>query len=378
MLAASPNDSDPPERPRREPVPLDPTLIRALRTRLDAWEAGALGDPVRAHRRGLLTGYLAMLRALVDQEERVVAVLLAGLALGPRGAARVDARPLGTLLEIAVRTHADVIDLCIAWGCGWGHSARLPDEHRDRRSEAAVLALSALVEGSISRTLTWLEDNVSGVRAALGAWGPTERRHRVVIWAYLIAMELALGACRGGHGVSVSGECRRPEHALAGWVPRNCRLSAYVATAVRGHARLPLRAGAFAVSMLAVLLQDEQVVRVDTVEFCVCHSCSGDLPRVAIDRRAVRLSDLARGLHDLSRCPDCGAPADPEHTYRLARKNWLVVPAAWGGPYEAACRRRCAGCGNLFPATQDRCPLCGQHTTTGGRLTSVWVRRSGR
>ena len=186
-------------------------------------------------------------------------------------------------------------------------------------------------------------------------------------YGHLIAMELSLGASRG----------RPPRHALANWRPDDCRLQAFVASATRGSARLPLRTGAFAGSMLAVLLREDQLVRVDTAEFNVCHSCNAALLARAPLRRRIDLSAVASGLHDLARCPDCGTPAEPGLTYRVARKNWLIVPADWGGRYEAAQRQRCAGCGNLFAAGHQRCPLCLRPVSSGRRLTAIWVRQTG-
>jgi hypothetical protein len=107
------------------------------------------------------------------------------------------------------------------------------------------------------------------------------------------------------------------------------------------------------------------------------HVCNADLIVQAPLRRGIDLSSVRRGLHDISRCPDCGTPPDRARTCHAARKNWLIVPTEWGGRYEAVRRRRCPGCGNLFPAGHERCPLCLCPAPAGRRLTSVWLRQMG-
>jgi hypothetical protein len=218
---------------------------------------------------------------------------------------------------------------------------------------------------------------VSGVHDALRGLGAGERADRFNSHAQHVAMELSFGACRCGHGGRGGGPCGRSDHQLASWPPEHCHLQAFVAMAVRGSPRLPLRAGAFAVSMLADLLRDDHLVRVDVAEFHVCHVCNSDLLRRAIRGRGFDLGSVTRGLHDFNRCHDCGTLANPDRTYQVARKNWLVVPADWGGQYDPVRRHRCACCGGLFAASHDRCPLCRHPVPAAHRLTSVWVRRVG-
>ncbi|HSR25945.1 MAG TPA: hypothetical protein VLW53_20500, partial [Candidatus Eisenbacteria bacterium] len=62
---------------------------------------------------------------------------------------------------------------------------------------------------------------------------------------------------------------------------------------------------------------------------------------------------------------------------RLTRKNWLVVPAEWGGQYHPVHRHRCPGCGNLFGTERDRCPICGAQVRNRDRHTCLWVRHPG-
>jgi hypothetical protein len=349
-----------------------------LRSELERWEAVACGDPLEAHHRGVLGEYLVGLRALAGmQADRCRGVLLAALALGPRGGALPGTGDLGPLLEAAVETSADAVDLAIAWGCGWRRTVTADHEWHGRWV-AALLALSWLVAGSINRTMRWLEDTVSGVREALSALGAEERAERFRSHAQHIAMELALGRCGCGHGGGEpGGPCGRPDHQLASWWPEVCHLRAFVATAVRGTPVMPPRAGALAVSMLAEPLSVDHIVRVDVAEFHVCHVCNADAVHVARGVGGLDLSGVTRGLHDLGRCPFCGAPPDPVQTYQAMRKNWLVVPADWGGHHDPVRRHRCARCGNLFAASRDRCPLCRNRVPPRHRLTSVWVRRVG-
>jgi hypothetical protein len=343
------------------------SLLRGLRSRLGAWEALGLGDPLDAHHGGHLAAYLAGLRTLTGAEpDRSSAALLAALALGPRTATQHGLGEVGLLLDIAARTDVEVVDLGVAWGCGWGRVVS-PGHAWHARWDAAMLSLCCLTERSVARTLRWLGDNVSGVGPTLHAAGSNEYRYRLVTYAHQIAMELSLGAPAD----------RPARHALVSWRPDACRLSAFVATAVRGSAPLPLRGGAFAASMLAALLRQDHLVRVDAAEFNVCHVCNAELIVRAPLRRGIDLSSVRRGLHDISRCPDCGTPPDPARTFRVARKNWLIVPTDWGGRYEAVHRQRCPGCGNLFPAGHERCPLCLRPASPGRRLTSLWLRGTG-
>jgi hypothetical protein len=243
---------------------------------------------------------------------------------------------------------------------------------------APLLSLSRLVAGSINRTMRWLEDHVSGVREALRELSAEERSERFRSHAQHIAMELALGRCCCGHGRGDPDEaCGRSEHQLARWRPEVCHLQALVATAVRGSPGMPPRAGALAVSMLAEPLSEDHVVRVDVAEFHVCHVCNADAAHLARRVGGLDLGGVSHGLHDLTRCPACGAPPDPRRTYQVARKNWFIVPADWGGRHDPVRRHRCACCGNLFAANRDSCPLCRHRVPPRHRLTSVWVRRVG-
>jgi hypothetical protein len=335
----------------------------ALRYRLCVWEAAAYGDPVAAYHRGELARYLAGLRTLTREEpQRGTAALLAALALGPRTAPPGPGE-LDSLLAVSGRTDVETVELAIAWGCGWGRDVMRGHPWRGRW-DAALLALCGLAERSVDRTLRWLGESVPGLAAALRAGGPRDYRNRLVSYAHVIAMELSLGTPAG----------RPPRHALTSWRPDDCRLPAFVATAVRGSARLPPPTGAFAASMLAELLREDHLVRVDAAEFHVCHACNAALIARSPFHRRIRLSSVLDGLHDLALCPVCGTPPHPAFTYRLARRNWLIVPVDWGGRYEAVRRRRCAGCGNLFSAGHERCPLCLRPAPTGRRLTAIWVR----
>jgi len=340
--------------------------VHALRSRLSVWEKSACGDPLAAYHSGRLTRYLAGLRTLTRSEpDRVSAALLVALALGPRTAFPHAPEDVASLVDVAMRMDVEALDLGIAWGCGWGRIVS-PGHGWRGRWDAAMLALCSLAERSVDRTLRWLSGTVAGFAAALHAAGGSEHRYRLVGYAQQIAMELSLGPP----------EDRPPRHALVSWLPDDCRLAAFVATAVRGAARLPLRGGAFATSMLAALLREDQLLRVDAAEFSVCHVCNAELIARAPYHHGIELSNLRRGLHDLARCPDCGTSTDPARTYRLARKNWLLVPADWAGPYAAADRRRCPACGNLFPTGRERCPLCLHPPSNSRRHTFIWVRRS--
>jgi hypothetical protein len=357
-------------------------VLLDLRNRLVAWESRAFGDPLDAYRDGVMARYLDGLRRLLQGEaSRERAVLMAVLALGPRHRGLPGAGDLGPLVGLAVETPVDVLDVAIAWGAGWGRSV-WPEHEWHARWTAAVLALASLVGSSINRTVAWLADNVTDLREVLYLGGERELRERLDGFSDAIALELATGRCRCGHGDSASrsapGTCARPQHRLESWGPERCRLHAFVATAVRGSAQVPVRAGRFAVSMLAGLMEAEHLLRVGVAEFSVCHACNGDMIGLAAnDRARIRLSSVERGLYDIPRCPSCERAAHPDLTYRAARKNWMLVPADWGGQYHAVERHRCAACGNLFTYGRVCCPICDWRARRGGRLTTVWVRLAG-
>jgi hypothetical protein len=366
-------------------APMDTPDLLELRARLGAWERGALGDPLTADRNGLLPRYLAELRVLAGSEpDQARAAMLAAFALGPRDRGLPGAGDLGPLLGLAAGASPaafDAVDLALAWGCGWRRP--VASEHGwHARWPAAVLALAAMAGGSINQTARSLVDHVASLAEALRTGGERELERRFQSYSYAIALELATGACRCGHGTrserAPAGSCGRPEHRLATWRPEACRLRAFVATAVRGSARLPVQGGALALSMLSGLLLEDQLLRVDVAEFRVCHVCNADAIGWAVrERRRLDVSAAPRGLYDLGRCPDCEAPSDPRRTYRLGRKNWLIVPADWGGQHQPVRRHRCPGCGNLFGTERRRCPLCDCPVRRGDRLTSVWVRLVG-
>jgi hypothetical protein len=356
-------------------------VLLALRSELANWEANTFGDPIAAHHRGLLNRYLSGLRTLANsQDDRMRAALLVALALGPRTGALPGAGDLGALVDAATGSDADVVELGVAWGCGW-HRLVTPDHDWHGRWVAAVLSLSCLVAGAINQTVRWLTGSVPDVAKALRAMGHAESRQRFTSYADGIALELATGACRCGHrsrlGRAAADSCGRSEHQLSSWRPGTCRLPAFVATGVRGSAQLPVRVGAFATSMLATLLLEDHLVRVDVAEFRVCHRCNPDVIKLARCRAHIDISSLRRGLYDLSSCPDCGGPPDESETYHVGRKNWLIVPAEWGGRYGATHRYRCTECGNLFPVGRCCCPICHRQVPHPDRISSVWVRLAG-
>jgi hypothetical protein len=354
------------------------SALLALRAELEHWETTACGDPLTANHRGALGRYLDRLRKLAARyADRHDGVLLAALALGPRSGALPGAGDLGSLLEAASGTDADAVDLAIAWGCGW-HRTVTPGHEWHGRWVAALLSLAWLVHGSVNRTMRWLEAEVLGVREVMWGPGARDREERLRSYAQHLAMELAFGACRCGHGArDAHGPCGRPDHELMTWRPDVCQLPAFVATAVRGSPLTPPRTGAFAVSMLAEQLCQDHVVRVDVAEFHVCHVCNADAARTAATSGRLDLGGVSSGLHDLGRCPACGALPLLRRTYRAARKNWLVVPAEWGGRHDHVQRHRCGRCGNLFAVNHDHCPLCRHRVPPRHRLTSVWMRRVG-
>jgi hypothetical protein len=357
-------------------------VLDDLRDHLVGWEERSGGDAVDAHRQRVMARYLEGLRELLrDEPSRERAALLAALALGPRGHGLPRAADIGPLVRLAVETPADVVDLAIAWGAGWGRSVR-PDGRWQARWTGSVLALACLVRGSINRTVGWLAANVADFRQVLRHGGEQEHRDRLDGLADTVALELATGRCRCGHGNlrahSPIGSCARPEHRLESWLPDRCRLHAFVAVAVRGSARLPVRAGAFEPSMLAGVLESEQLLRVGVAEFSVCHECNGRAIALAVqDRARIQLTGLERGLYDIAHCPSCGVPAHPRRTYRAARKNWLLVPAEWGGTYHPVHRHRCMVCGNLVASGRCRCPICGWSVPVSPRPTTVWRRLAG-
>lgn len=345
-----------------------------VRDRLAVWEASSrLGDLAAAYHRGQLDRYLEGLRALIERERsREQAALLGTLALGPRDRGLPGAGEIGPLVDLAMASPADVLDLVIAWGAGWGRPLWPAPDWRARWVGAA-LVLALLVRRSINRTVAWLAENVLDVRRGLHAGGDQERAERLEGWANHITMELVHGRCQCGH--SRGGICSRPGHRLDAWRPDRCRLPAFVAMAVRGTAHLPVRAGAFSASMLATALGAEELLVVDSAEFSVCHECNARrIGLAARERRRIQLRELERGLYDVGCCGGCGQAPHPERTYRVSRKNWLLLPAAWGGRYHAVQRRRCMACGNLLALERAECPLCQWQVPRRGRLTTVWVR----
>ena len=100
--------------------------VGTLRSQLRAWETSSCGDPVAAYHRGQLAGYLAVLGTMTRAEpDRRSAALLAALALGPRSTVPRGTGEIASLLQIACRTHAEIVDLVIAWGCGWAVTSSL-------------------------------------------------------------------------------------------------------------------------------------------------------------------------------------------------------------------------------------------------------------
>jgi hypothetical protein len=358
------------------------SILPELRDRLVAWESRAFGDPLDAYRDGVVGRYLEGMRKLLEEEtSRERAVLLVALALGPRRHGLPGAGDLGPLVRLAEESAVDVLDAGIAWGAGWGRPL-WPEHEWHARWTAAVLALASLVRGSINRTVAWLGDTVTDLEDALRCGGERERYERLEGFTDAIALELATGRCQCGHGGAVGRSpgavCERPEHRLQSWRPERCRLQAFIATAVRGSADLPVRSGAFGVSMLGALMETEHLLRVGVAEFNVCPDCNGPAIETAVRGRTwIRLSDLDHGLYDVAHCPTCGEPGH-DLTYRAARKNWMLVPADWGGTYHVVHRHRCLDCGNLFANGRDRCPLCGWRVRSRDRLTTVWVRLAAR
>src|SRR5262245_49270974 len=99
--------------------------LKAACLQLDDWETVTGADPLGAHHGGQLGRYLTGLRQLANESpDRTAAVLLAALALGPRTSDPPVMGDLCSLLATAAPTTVDVVDLCIAWGCGWGRVVR--------------------------------------------------------------------------------------------------------------------------------------------------------------------------------------------------------------------------------------------------------------
>ncbi len=353
-----------------------------LRRTLHVWEEGTFGDSLVAARDGATSPYLAGLRALLDREtDRSRAAALAFMALGPGQRRRPDGHQLAALRALAAETHADVLDLVVAWGSGWRRRV-LWDNEAEARWPAAVMALRNSVEAAINAGLRWLESSVPHLREVLHAGGSDEYRDRVMGYGDSIAVMLAAGGCRCGHGNRTVRRpldaCGRREHHIETWQPERCRLQPFVATAVRGSAEKSIRPGAFGTSMLYAHLREDHLVRVVAAEFRVCHGCHPERIRAAVlHGQPIRIADLERGLYDQSRCPTCGRSPAPDSTYHTARKNWLIVPVEWGGQHEAAERFHCLGCGNLFATHLDHCPLCQREVHDRRRRTSIWVRSVG-
>src|SRR5262245_10072917 len=98
---------------------VDTSTLVALRAELEAWETAAVRDPVLAYHERGLGQYLTGLRALAGGHNRLRAALLVALALGPRTGGLPGDADVAPLLQAATQTSADIVDLGIAWGCGW-------------------------------------------------------------------------------------------------------------------------------------------------------------------------------------------------------------------------------------------------------------------
>ena len=269
-----------------------------------------------------------------------------------------------------------LLDLAIAYGCGWQRALAIRDHETEERWHRAILALRIMVEGSLHQTfkliIPLLPYQISLFSGSIKEWGR--------FYSNVITLELLNNRCRCGKhkqdckkkGDSyVCGRaCCRDEHQLAAWEPKVCSLQAFVAHSIRGNASSQLKTGALATSMLYPLLNEDSGITVDSVEFKVCGRCSDTAVLQSIAQHQEPKSQ-GSVMYEGNSCPECDAPANRQTTYHKARKNWILIPYELGGAYEMLDRWRCPRCRNLFPITWTACPICA--SSTPQRKTNIWV-----
>lgn len=313
--------------------------------------------------------------------QRDMVTAIAVLAFGPQGVGDAPAEHWRALLDVVGQSCPSrapdveaVIEVVIAWGCGWGRAPSQAGNKWDQRWIGAVLVLIRMVEAA-SR---W---------AVLRLLMRQTSSETIRSWAELIAVELMKDRCQCGQHVKACKEkkqhlCCRPEHKLSSWDPGVARLRAFLAQAVRGSAKSSLQAGAFSVSMLYPVLQQDYGLRVATAEFKICHNCHADLIADAVrNGREPEIGKLEEGLYEGHICPKCGQPARAPANglplaYHRARTNWLIIPYDNEGPYMPVQRKRCPRCENLYEPGLAACPYApalheARHAL---RLSIIWVR----
>jgi hypothetical protein len=336
-------------------------------------------------------------RQAPGQQELAIALALA--ALGPQDSgAPPDAvwLALQQLVDAALPRFDPecILEIVIAWGCGWQRRIQSPADQWEGRWSRAVLALRSIVEGSVRQAIEQIaqfmadSEGISQQFRALlmrrpdGSHTPAYGQRRS--YANLIALELMHDRCScsyhrrgcrelpdGQH--SCGRDCCVAGHRLSTWQPADRMLRVFVAEAVRGSAARSLQTGAFATSALYPRLREDSGLRVALVEFKICHV--GNAPFIAIARQQGKqpaLKGLAHPPFEGNRCPTCHTAADRQHTYFYARKNWLAIPYEEGGTYSMIERWRCTLCGNLYPLEETQCPLC-RSGSQPQRPTTVWM-----
>lgn len=223
-------------------------------------------------------------------------------------------------------------ELVLTWGCGcrFASAATFPPW------ETAVIALESLCEPLVEKALWQL--------AALHFPPPAGDKIR------RLASDHAKG--KQSYGSSLALEPVALDK-LRTWKLDQYSLRSHLLLQIGGQpGGISVRSGSFSSSVLYPLLRDEIGIRDGTVGFFVCHSpeCNGAQVAEAIALACPpKIIDLQRhGLFEGNHCRYCGRVSDPEQTYRLARRHWLIVPAAYGGAYEQRQFFRCTSCGHHF------------------------------
>lgn len=251
-------------------------------------------------------------------------------------------------------------DLMLAFGCGWRRDVELGRGPWWGRWEVAYAAMIFQVEASLVASGRLLANQFP--QFALTSDDLSE-----LPGDFAVSL---LGSCDCGHqrrdGQPASDKaCSYEPHDIGSWDPLKCHLRPFVDQAVRGTATNQIRGGAFAESLIYRDLERQGRILRRRAEFKECPGCGE--------------------LFDETSCPTPGCPGAGEVTVkRVARANWLILPAHQGGDYQEVVRWVCGRCSGLYPMRLTReaampagpCPVCSWTPDEGTqpRRITVWVR----
>ncbi|NJP07217.1 MAG: hypothetical protein HC837_17150 [Chloroflexaceae bacterium] len=247
-----------------------------------------------------------------------------------------------------------LMDLVLAYGCGWPDGSRHISDFWTGQWSQAVFNISSMVARSISKTIDRLKQML-GSKNKLADIDKTE--------IYLLAQGIGLEIIRN--------QSKRGQYRLISWQPTTCALWHFLADAVAGCGHemqagqepttdrsRKLQGGAFATSLLYPQLHELTELIVGSVEFKICHECHGDVIHQAVTTgKRPTLTGLT-SLYQNNHCPSSqDHREDCKKTYYTRRKNWILIPYEHGGTYEIRQRWACPQCGNLFTYTKFRAEI---------------------